>query len=51
MPEPFAGPVPQIGYRLPSGRAIQVPAQVMGADNAHHLNVNHVRRHLVDIDG
>ncbi|MGO9184776.1 MAG: hypothetical protein ACLP5J_08670 [Mycobacterium sp.] len=51
MPEPLPGPVPQISYRLSGGRAVQPPAQVLSADHAHHLNVDHVRRHLVDVGG
>jgi len=51
VPESFAGPVLEIGYRLPCRGAIQPPAQVLGTDHTHHLNVDHVRRYLVDIGG
>ncbi len=51
VPEPLPGPVPQISYRLSGGRAVQPPAQVLSADHAHHLNVDHVWRYLVDVGG
>jgi hypothetical protein len=51
VPESFAGAVPQIGHRLSGCGAVQPPAQVLGADHAHHLNVDHMRRYLVGIGG
>jgi hypothetical protein len=50
MPESFSGPVPEIGDRLPGGRGIESPAQVLGADHAEHFYIDHVRGYLVHID-
>ena len=51
VPESLPGPVLEIGYRLPGCRTVQPPAQMLGTDYAHHLNVDHVRRYMVDIGG
>jgi hypothetical protein len=32
-------------------RAVQPPAQMLRADYTHHLNVDHMRRYLIDVGG
>ena len=48
---PVTRPVPQVGYRLVGGSPVQPPAQVLGADDTHHLDIDDLRRRLVRVGG
>ncbi len=49
MAETFAGPVAQIGYRLPCGGAVQRSSQMLGPYHSEHFDVDDMGRCLVGI--
>lgn len=51
MAETFAGPVAQIGNRLPCGGAVQPAPQMLCPYHSEHFDVDDVGRRLVGISG
>lgn len=51
MPETLTRPIAQVGYRLCRCSAVEPALQILSANNAHHFNIDDVRRNLIGIGG
>jgi hypothetical protein len=51
VPETLARPIAQVRDGLSRRRAVQPPPYALGSDDPHHLDVDHMRRRLIDVFG